>query len=498
MSDGKMLSQAEIDALLKSGQEEPEEPETGAQMSQDDIDAILAAAQNSSPSARDDKMSQADIDAMLGAAQDPPQTTADTALSQSDIDAMLAAAQGVPEPTHEGPMDQDEMDALLRAAQDEVKPDARSGDKTIIEEDDREFLPLEDLTPAEKDALGEIGNISMGSASTTLSELLNQKVLITSPRVYTITQEEMFSNFDVPYMVIHVQFTQGLNGFNVLIMRLNDAMVMSDLMMGGNGTPFSQEISEIEISAASEAMNQMIGTASTSLATMFRRTVNISPPVTKVLENKEHEMKYRLPAGDTVVVVSFRMSIGTLLDTELMQIMSLDTAREEANLLLQDLMVDSSVAAESSVYEYNDNRLKDKNLKQAQEHSFSDLTEPAVTVEEPMVQQEALSSPGPYKEAQPYAFSPLTESEKRKLDLLLDIPLNVSVVLGKTKRPIKEVLSLTPGAIVELSSLIDEPVEVYVNGTLVARGEVVVVNENFGVRISSIITPSERVQKLRA
>ncbi|MGB9804490.1 flagellar motor switch phosphatase FliY, partial [Desulfofundulus sp.] len=205
--------------------------------------------------------------------------------------------------------------------------------------------PAVALTPEERDALGEIGNISMGSAATTLSELLNRKVTITSPRVLTCTQEEFFAGFKVPYVIIQVEFKEGLKGFNVLIIQLRDAMIMADLMMGGDGTNVAEQISELELSAASEAMNQMIGTASTSLATIFRRTINISPPQTTVLEVSGGKTAYRLPTEDPIVVVSFKMTIGDLVDTEIMQIMSLETAREEAAILLEQLTAETTAPA---------------------------------------------------------------------------------------------------------------------------------------------------------
>ncbi|MQL51406.1 flagellar motor switch phosphatase FliY [Desulfofundulus thermobenzoicus] len=342
--------------------------------------------------------------------------------------------------------------------------------------------PAVDLTPEERDALGEIGNISMGSAATTLSELLNQKVVITSPRVTTCLQEKFFASFKIPYVIIQVEFIEGLKGFNILIIQLKDAMIMADLMMGGDGTSLAEQISEMELSAASEAMNQMIGTASTSLATMFRRTINISPPTTKVLEvAADGGVDYRLPTEDPIVVVSFKMTIGELVDTEIMQIMSMSTAKEEAAMLLGQVLAQTmEPTAQATV---------------AEQTAAPEPEAAAGPVQPPPLNggaRAAAALPGNGGAR----FSILTDEEQRKLELLLDIPLKVSVVLGRTRRPIKEVLGLTPGAIVELSSLVDEPVEVLVNGTLVARGEVVVVNENFGVRITSIISPAERVEQL--
>ncbi|MDQ0285565.1 flagellar motor switch protein FliN/FliY [Desulfofundulus luciae] len=414
-------------------------------------------------------------------------------LSQEEIDALLKAAAGEPSPEDEPQAGQGAEEVAATAApalevevpaagpgeNPERAPGEPAGASRAAGEAPPESSPLTagcrpavDLTPEERDALGEIGNISMGSAATTLSELLNQKVTITSPRVITCTQEEFFAGFKVPYVIIQVEFKEGLKGFNVLIIQLKDAMIMADLMMGGDGTNVAEQISELELSAASEAMNQMIGTASTSLATIFRRTINISPPRTTVLEVSGEGAGYRLPTEDPIVVVSFKMTIGDLVDTEIMQIMSLETAKEEAAILLEQLMAQTAAPAPEPAAGRQE----------------------AVPPPEPQPAVAAQAAPPPDDGRR--TFASLTEEEQRKLELLLDIPLKVSVVLGRTRRPIKEVLGLTPGAIVELSSLVDEPVEVLVNGTLVARGEVVVVNENFGVRITSIISPEERVEQL--
>ncbi|MFZ5632042.1 MAG: flagellar motor switch phosphatase FliY [Bacillota bacterium] len=414
-------------------------------------------------------------------------------------------------------LSQAEIDALLKATS-EVEPEAASGqeimpeeapDSPAVEEEDSAAL----LDDSEKDALGEIGNICMGAASTTLSELLHQKVLITSPRVSMVSQNELFESFKVPYVIIQVEFKAGLDGFNVLVIKLRDAMVMASLMMGGDGEVLSEEISEIELSAASEAMNQMIGSASTSLATMFGRPINISPPQTTVLESPEGR-DFRLPIGDQVVVVSFKMKIGDLVDTEIMQVLSIETAKKEAALLWQDLIepvqpngegAGYSVSGAEAVVEEADDSWLSKDLWPGEGPEAPAYGKSMETKEFQGPSAGAWAASGQGAEgtrARPtvsngFTFSGLDPAEKRKLELLLEVPLKVSVVLGRTKRPIREVLNLTPGAIVELHSLVDEPVEILVNGTLVARGEVVVVNENFGVRIANIISPEERLRQLK-
>ena len=346
------------------------------------------------------------------------------------------------------------------------------------------------LTLQEKDALGEVGNISTGSASTTLSALLNQRVQITSPRISVFTEKELFASFQPPFMTVKVYYTEGIVGFNLWIVTLRDALIVADLMMGGEGTPEAREITELEISAASEAMNQMIGTSATSLASMFNRTINISPPETNIYN--EGQLPENMLDADPLVVVSFRMTVGDVLDTEIMQIMSVDTAKHEAGLLLSSMDFD----------------MPEPDLQARVEESVSFIQQPKSEDPEPLFVKPLETVNGPPMSAfgqnqmdqKAVAEEPVFPTPPNvnwdKINLILDVPLNVTVVLGKTKRPIKDVLGLTPGSVVELGSLVEEPVEVLVNGPLGARGEVVVVNENFGVRITNVITPQERIQYL--
>ena len=396
-------------------------------------------------------------------------------------------------------LSQEEIDALMRGqvtsvdeelpqVTEEVLPEPEIPMETAANTGVAESVDIANLlTPEEIDALGEIGNISMGSASTTLSEILSQKVNITSPKVKVLTKQELFDSFVVPYLVIKVDFSEGLNGYNLLVIRLNDAATMASLMMGGDGTPMSEEISDLEISAASEAMNMMIGTAATSLSQMFQRTINISPPQTNLLRTKGDPLAHPPDdIEDVIVVVSFDMTIGNLVDNEIMQIMSVDTAKEEAGLLLMNIFGMEEAAASTEPEVPTPALSNNDNLDQ--------LAASLMAAEQPAAPPQASAAPQPV--VQEYKAPSLGSLEQRNLELILDIPLKVSVVLGRTKKPIKDVLKIAPGSVVQLDALADEPVEVLVNGTLVATGEVVVVNENFGIRITNIISPMERIKRL--
>jgi flagellar motor switch protein FliN/FliY len=388
---------------------------------------------------------------------------------------------------------QDEIDALLKA---EGAKAPEKGGQTRAD-------AAHGLTSVERDTLGEIGNICMGSAATALSALLGQRVNITSPVVAVMPREELLTQFTVPYLVIEVKFTEGLEGSVLLVIEVKDAAVVADLMMGNDGKTPAQELGEMEVSAASEAMNQMIGTSATALAQLVGRTVGISPPRAQIMQFTQTAETVMGEFEPAMVVVSFDMQIGNLIDTRLFQIMTVDTARNEADLLLRVLDATAEPAAATSpaapplepagppaaLYRAPAPAPAPAPLP-APEPAPTPASEPALV---PPPIPEPPEAPRPMREV----AGGLSDLAPGKLDLILELPLNVTVILGRSRRPIKEVLGLTPGSIMELSSLADEPVEILVNGALVAWGEVVVVNDNFGVRITSIISPRDRIQNLR-
>ena len=380
---------------------------------------------------------------------------------------------------------QEEIDALLRRG---------------LEEDGEAPEELSDALSAEEmDALGEIGNISMGAAATTLSEILNRRVSITSPVVKTVGRRQLFDDFVIPHLLIEVSYTQGLQGTTLLVMETRDAAILADLMMGGEGTNPSTELTEIEVSAAAEAMNQMIGSASTAMAALFRRTVNISPPVAKIVTTKELDSQPPLEQ-DQLAVIYFNIVVEDLIDNTIMQILDLDTARAEAALLWQDVesIQREPAASPGPIGEQTPPSPPPPGSAPAQPPGSEGQPAPSPVPQTP----HTAAGGGGHMQEPAYASRVFTAPgvggvEQNKLDLLLDIPLQVSVILGRSRQPVKDVLNLTPGAVVGLDVTVDEPVEILLNGVLVARGEVVVVDDNFGVRITSILNPMERLQSLR-
>lgn len=364
------------------------------------------------------------------------------------------------------------------------------------------------LSDLEKDLLGEVGNISMGSASTALYQLLNQKVNITTPVVTVTTIKQIKENFDVPNIILDVEYVEGISGRNMLMMKISDAAVIANCMMGGDGKIESDELSEIEISAVQEAMNQMIGSAATSMATMFGRRVDISPPQSTLWESKEQSLSNDIEEEEKVVRISFDLEVGDVLKSNIMQILPLNTAKKIVSIMMGEEQVQAPVDA--PVSEPAPTPASAPTMPSSPQPTYE-----APVHGQPAYQQPAYEAPANYAppmshtqpmmqpavEVQKANFAPLGTEHVRKshdnIDLILDVALDISVVLGRTKKSIRDILNLGNGSLIELNRLADEPVEVLVNGKVIAEGEVVVIDENFGVRINNIVSGADRIKSLR-
>ena len=364
--------------------------------------------------------------------------------------------------------------------------DALLGNSTLAEE------PV--LGEFDKDLLGEIGNISFGSAATSLSSLLHQRVEITTPHVTLFNQKELPNEFPNSYAIVAVSFTEGLAGVNALAIEVDDAKIIADLMMGGSGENISIELNELHLSAVGEAMNQMMGNAATSMSTFFNRAINISPPQVEVIESVTAE-KMGLGAPEWLVSVAFQLKVGTLIDSKIMQLIPLDFAQEMSSILMQGELDSSSglKPEDTSMLETGTANLS----MPASDTTMAPAGHTAVAIP-------ASSIPSPSVTQKP-VFTDLSsrdvlgqkEQEPRNLSLLLDVPLTVTVELGRTRKPIRDVLNLGPGSVLELDKLAGEPVDILVNGKRIAMGEVVVIDENFGVRVRDIVSQGQRIKELQ-
>lgn len=390
-------------------------------------------------------------------------------------------------------LSQEEIDALMAGGPAASEVSASSIDQVVTETHDEDLLSLFD-----RDALGEIGNISFGTAATTLSTLLRQKVNITTPQVRVIKPDELRQDFPLPHVAARVEFTEGLLGSNILMILVDDAKIIADLMLGGDGTAPSEEINDLHLSAVAEAMNQMMGSASTSMSTMFHRSVNISPPIVEVVDLKMgNDSLFTANVQDVLVEVSFHLQVGTLIDSNIMQMLPLSFAKSLVHMLMATTEASSAQVAASVAPpttgrpSINSNsgtytRPQNKPVESVPSYASAPLRQ-AHPEPEPVVEKAVFT-----------AFDEVPALHGgRNLDLLLDIPLGLTVELGRTKRLIRDILDFAPGSIIELDALAGEPVDILINNKLIARGEVVVIDENFGVRVTDIVSPAERIKRLQ-
>ncbi|MCI5761197.1 flagellar motor switch phosphatase FliY [Lactobacillus agilis] len=347
---------------------------------------------------------------------------------------------------------------------------------------------------AKSDLIGEVGNISMSQAATTLSSILNHRVSITTPRVTRVRFKDLIDGIKAPKVATTVEFKEGLTGVNLMLLEVRDANVIANLMMGGDGTPENEEFTELELSAVAEAMNQMIGSAATSMATMISTKVDILPPKVN-LWNEPGNIKYDFIVDDEVIYkISFSLNVDGLIQSEIMQIFTDQMVNDIAQAMLADkaTVVDNRETAASQSEE---SKSQAPAPSQAPSQASSSQPAPAPKPQPKPKHQEPVEVQSPeFQNFEP--TQPAAESNDN-LDLIMDIPLNLSVVLGRSKKTVRDILSFNTGSVIELDKLTDEPLEILLNGKLIATGEVVVINENFGVRITDILSPQQRLDYMR-
>ena len=397
----------------------------------------------------------------------------------------------------EGMLSQDEINALLsgmaNASADEDVPADSGAD--VIDIGPGASAAVDDVAPltdSEKDAIGEIANISMGSAATTLYSLVNRKVNITTPVVSLERWETMIGDYERPCVFIQIKYTVGLDGHNILILKEHDVKIITDLMMGGDGTNTDGELSELHLSAISEAMNQMMGASATSLATMLGRMIDISPPEATLVDlmtiDAGHDISPFL--GGTFVKIAFRMQIGDLIDSTIMQLYPCEFARYLCDAFANvgadpepEPAPTPAPAAPEPMPAMGMGMPMQPDMGMAGMYPPPYGMPPYGMPMQPMAPQMNIQP----AQFQSFAGGVPMAGAPANIDLIMDVALEVTVELGRTKKSISEVLDFAPGTIIELDKVAGEPVEVFVNGKMVAKGEVVVIEESFGVRITEII-----------
>ena len=430
----------------------------------------------------------------------------------------------------DGMLSQDEINALLSGMDLSASADDAPGSADEPADTPAEFysgagVTTDDgasLSEVEQDAIGEVANISMGSSATTLYSLVNRKVNITTPVVKMAEWKSLLDEYEKPCVFIQIKYTQGLDGSNILVLKENDVKIITDLMMGGDGTNTDGEIGELHLSAISEAMNQMMGSAATSLSTMLGTVIDISPPDANLLNLIEYSDGTEISPflGGTFVKISFRMQIGDLVDSTIMQLYPIEFARKLVETFIGQQMGGTSepepeptpaqpqMSSGMGVQSPMDMGMQPQPEMQPQ-MGMPQMGMPQMGMQPQMgMPQMGMPQMGmpmmgmPQMGGQMLGMQPVNVQpaqfqnfsndlgampSSENIGLIMDVPLEVTVELGRTTKSISDILDFSPGTIIELDRIAGEPIDVLVNGKFVAKGEVVVIEESFGVRVTEII-----------
>ncbi len=427
------------------------------------------------------------------------------------------------------------------------------------------------LNDMEKDVIGEVMNISLGSSATSLSSLFSRRVDITVPFVEVLSAQDLEFKELEPAVGVEIKYTKGIKGNNILVLKKSDIKTILEILMGTEIPDEEFELDEIAMSAVSEVMNQMMGSAATAMADFINQSVDISTPVAYEIIDRNDFMGRYFADSETLVKVKFNLKIDELIDSEFINIFPIALAKELVNMFLKGTGMDmgdngeiisNNTSASAELPEVKDQNSSTGNseggnmspeeiealLRETKEvaESAPEKTEPArqKAIDEdyetqrlemanhrpkkkrrPVYEEEyeyedeededdyyeppVRRRPAPKKQqrfAAPVNVAPmeyesfdeeeenLSEEQKTNLGLIMSVPLQITVEIGRTKRKIKEILEFSQGTVVELDKQAGAHVDIIINGQTIAKGDVVVVNDNFGVRVTEILKKEELVK----
>ncbi|MDL2252715.1 flagellar motor switch phosphatase FliY [Ruminococcaceae bacterium OttesenSCG-928-I18] len=413
------------------------------------------------------------------------------------------------------------------------------------------------LSPLEMDAIGEVMNISMGSAATAVSQMLDKQVEITTPTVNTQKLSDVTYEQFEPALLVKIVYTVGLDGSNVMVFRQHDMQMILNTLMGIPDPPSDDFVfDELSISAACEVMNQMMGSSSTALADFLNKRIDISTPTASVMEDSTFAEAIDLAPDADVVAITFRLTIKDMLDSEFISVMTVDLVKEIITPFIgqdgdvQQPEVEAATPSEPAAAPAEPAPAAPSDLAAAAAPPPPPPSEPAAAQAPPATaaappppppaQPAAPAAQDPAAAAQPYAYPAApppaaayppqayaypqayaapappqvdvrsvefpdfpqgayadgTPVMGNNLDLIMNVPLNVSIEIGTTKKKIRDIMNFTSGTVVELDKQAGAPIDIVVNGQLIAHGDVVVIDDNFGVRITEIIGTKELINSL--
>lgn len=366
------------------------------------------------------------------------------------------------------------------------------------------------LSPMDVDTIGEVLNISLGSSATTVSTLLDQRVNITTPRVEIIKADEFNFQSMEPAVAVEINYVSGLDGKNIMILKESDVKIIVGLLLQTDYSEQEFTLDEMSLGAICEVMNQMMGASSTALSQLLNRPINISPPKSFQIENSQQFKEMYFQGQEQVVAVYFRLMIGELINSEFISLMSVELAKKLiASFGFNTEAEEKEPAAPGKTPE-----------KEIAAPAPAAPVAPAAAPPAPPAPAPAAAPPAPpaHAPAPPAPKQPeprpsyevrnasyksfdqeepvLSEEQSSNLNMIMSVPLEITVEIGRTTKKIQEILDFSPGTIVELDKQAGSQVDVFVNGKAVAKGDVVVVDEYFGVRITEISSSSEIMKLL--
>ena len=404
----------------------------------------------------------------------------------------------------------------------------------------------------EIDALGEMMNISLGASATAMSTLLGSTVHITTPKVKILTRDQFEFKKLEPAVGVEIAYVEGLEGSNIMMFSRNDVRIIVGTLLGEELSDDKFELDEINRSAICEVMNQMMGASATALSEFLKFTVNISTPVSFEITDAESFKNKYFPETIPMVVISFTLEIEGKLKSEFLNIMPEKLAKrllepfeisleEAAEVQTENKESGSKAAEETAEKVIEEAAEKEKTQPDPEpapttqpEHTpqpvptpqpaptsqpvysqipagisadmnpailqlLNQMQQSQVQMMQLMQDMEKREQEGKKESREPALIRPANApglessgsengEESANQEMLMKVPLEISVEIGRTKKLVKDILEFTQGSLVVLDKMAGEQADLYVNGQCVARGDIVVVEDNFGIRITDIVT----------
>ena len=379
----------------------------------------------------------------------------------------------------------------------------------------------------EMDAIGEILNISLGASATAVSTMLNARVDITTPVVNVVEKEEFQMDRVEPAVGVEITYISGLQGKNIMLLKRHDVKVIVEMLMGIQMSDEEFELNEMNISAVCEVMNQMMGASSTALSEFLGKMVNISTPISFPIESEHEFVEKYFEDNNPKVVVGFTLKIADKLESEFFNVMPIELAKslvdgfipneeiakmeeeKQENPIAQEVTAEMKEPDESKVKEtISDSVIPEQTMESVapqmpqmsgdasmmQMQMMQQMMMQMQMMQQKMEDQQKASEPRliNVQTASSPAIAPdknidLAEGQAENMELIMGVPLELSVEIGRTKKLVKDILDFTKGSLVVLDKLAGEQVDLFVNGQCIAKGDVVVVEDNFGIRITEIM-----------